>query len=75
MDLFAEDTETRTVVEIQKVDYDYTYDRFTHYFIGNLIELKLKYPKIKLNLRKSHLTLHHPLSISQKKAFAQAKAQ
>jgi hypothetical protein len=40
MDLFAEDTETRTIVEIQKVDYDYTYDRFTHYFIGNLIDMQ-----------------------------------
>jgi hypothetical protein len=27
-------------VEIQKVDYDYTYDRFTHYFIGNLIDMQ-----------------------------------
>lgn len=40
MDLFAEDTESRTIVEIQKVDYDYTYDRFTHYFIGNLIDMQ-----------------------------------
>ena len=40
MDLFAEDTENRTVVEIQKVDYDYSLDRFTHYFIGNLIDMQ-----------------------------------
>ena len=40
MDLFAEDKANRTVVEIQKVDYDYTYDRFTHYFIGNLIDVQ-----------------------------------
>ncbi|MDX2246472.1 MAG: hypothetical protein SF052_06840 [Bacteroidia bacterium] len=40
MDLFAEDKESRTVVEIQKVDYDYTYDRFTHYFLGNLIDMQ-----------------------------------
>ena len=40
MDLFAEDIESRTIVEIQKVDYDYTYDRFTHYFIGNLIDMQ-----------------------------------
>ena len=40
MDLFAEDTEARTIVEIQKVDYDYNYDRFTHYFIGNLIDMQ-----------------------------------
>ncbi|MEM6964797.1 MAG: PD-(D/E)XK nuclease family transposase [Bacteroidota bacterium] len=40
MDLFAEDTKNRTVVEIQKVDYDYTYDRFAHYFLANLIDMQ-----------------------------------
>jgi hypothetical protein len=40
MDLFAEDTDNRTVVEIQKVDYDYSLDRFTHYFLGNLIDMQ-----------------------------------
>ena len=38
MDLFAEDEDNRTIVEIQKVDYDYSYDRFVHYFLGNLID-------------------------------------
>lgn len=41
MDLFAEDTKNRTVVEIQKVDYDYTYRRFLHYFLGNLVDVQL----------------------------------
>jgi DNA-binding transcriptional regulator YiaG len=40
MDLFAEDTDNRTVVEIQKVDYDYINDRFTHYFTGNLVDVQ-----------------------------------
>jgi hypothetical protein len=40
MDLYAEDKDNRTVVEIQKVDYDYTYDRFTHYFTGNLSDVQ-----------------------------------
>ena len=40
MDLFAEDPEQRAVVEIQKIDYDYTYDRFMHYFLGNLIDMQ-----------------------------------
>lgn len=40
MDLFAEDKKNRTVVEIQKIDYDYTYDRFAHYFMGNIIDLQ-----------------------------------
>jgi hypothetical protein len=40
MDLFAEDKASRTVVEIQKVDYDYTYDRFSHYFFANLLDVQ-----------------------------------
>ena len=40
LDLFAEDKETRTIVEVQKVDYDYTYDRFSHYFLANLIDVQ-----------------------------------
>ncbi len=40
MDLFAEDEKNRTVVEIQKVDYDYTYRRFLHYFLGNLVDVQ-----------------------------------
>lgn len=40
MDLFAEDAANRTVVEIQKVDYDYSYDRFAHYFLANLIDVQ-----------------------------------
>ncbi|MGL4363617.1 MAG: hypothetical protein ACRCSB_00240 [Bacteroidales bacterium] len=42
MDLFAEDIESRTIVEIQKVDYDYTYDRFSHYFLANLVDVQRK---------------------------------
>ena len=34
MDLFAEDKAKRTIVEIQKMDYDYAYDRFSHYFFA-----------------------------------------
>lgn len=40
MDLFAEDVEQRVIIEIQKVDYDYTYDRFSHYFYANLVDLQ-----------------------------------
>ncbi len=40
MDLYAEDTTNRAIVEIQKVDYDYAYDRFSHYFHANLVDLQ-----------------------------------
>ncbi|MEN0048786.1 MAG: hypothetical protein AAF806_17115 [Bacteroidota bacterium] len=40
MDLFAEDEEKRTIVEIQKVDYDYSYNRFSHYFMANMLDVQ-----------------------------------
>ena len=40
MDLFAEDKVNRTVVEIQKVDYDYTYDRFTEYVLSDIDNIR-----------------------------------
>ncbi|MEM9885592.1 MAG: hypothetical protein AAF849_06835 [Bacteroidota bacterium] len=40
MDLFAEDKANRTIVEIQKVDYDYNYDRFSHYFMANMLDVQ-----------------------------------
>ncbi len=40
MDLFAEDVNNRTIVEIQKIDYDYSYDRFSHYFLANLLDVQ-----------------------------------
>ena len=43
MDLFAEDTADRTVVEIQKVDYDYTYDSFSHYILSDLANVQPSY--------------------------------
>lgn len=38
-DLFAEDKKKRTIIEIQKVDYDYAHKRFLHYFPKNTIGL------------------------------------
>ncbi len=40
MDLFAKDKNNRTVVKIQKVDYDYAYRHFSHYFHANLVDLQ-----------------------------------
>jgi hypothetical protein len=40
MDLFAEETTNRTVVEIQKVDYDYTYERLAHYNTSDLANVQ-----------------------------------
>ncbi len=32
LDIFAETTDKRMVIELQKVEYDYNFDRFLHYF-------------------------------------------
>ncbi len=37
-DIFAEDTKKRIVIEIQKVEYDYNFDRFLHYHLQAITE-------------------------------------
>lgn len=37
-DIFAEDTEKRVVIEIQKVEYDHNFDRFLHYHLQAITE-------------------------------------
>jgi len=37
-DIFAEDTQKRVIIEIQKVDYDYNFDRFLHYHLQAITE-------------------------------------
>lgn len=37
-DIFAESTDHRVIVEIQKVEYDYNFDRFMNYFLSAIIE-------------------------------------
>lgn len=32
LDIFAESTDHRVIIEIQRIDYDYNFDRFLHYF-------------------------------------------
>ena len=38
LDIFAETTDKRMVIELQKVQYDHTFDRFLHYFLMLLAE-------------------------------------
>ncbi|MDX2246471.1 MAG: PD-(D/E)XK nuclease family transposase [Bacteroidia bacterium] len=37
-DIFAEDTQKRVIVEIQKVEYDHSFDRFLHYHLQAITE-------------------------------------
>lgn len=39
-DIFAESTDHRVVIEIQRVDYDYNLDRFLHYHMMAIAELQ-----------------------------------
>lgn len=39
-DIFAEDRNKRVIIEIQKVDYDYNFDRFLHYHLQGITELQ-----------------------------------
>lgn len=40
LDIFAESVDHRVIVEIQRVDYDYNFDRFLHYFMMALAQLQ-----------------------------------
>ncbi len=39
-DIFAETIDKRFIIEIQKVDYDYNFDRFLHYHLSAITELQ-----------------------------------
>ena len=40
LDIYAESADKRIVIEIQRVDYDYSFDRFMHYFLAMLVDLQ-----------------------------------
>jgi predicted transposase/invertase (TIGR01784 family) len=42
LDIFAESTDKRVIIEIQRIEYDYNFDRFLHYFIMSIAELQRK---------------------------------
>jgi hypothetical protein len=40
LDIFVESVDHRVIIEIQRVDYDYNFDRFLHYFMMPLAQLR-----------------------------------
>jgi len=42
LDIYAESNDHRFVIEIQKIDYDYNFNRFLNYFISLLLEQQKK---------------------------------
>ena len=49
LDIFAEDTAHRVIVEIQRVKYDYHYDRFLHYLMAAILDLQRAHTHYKLD--------------------------
>ena len=52
LDIFAETQDKRMIIELQKIEYDYNFDRFLHYFLMMLAEQQKssKEYKIKRNV-------------------------
>ena len=40
LDIYAESSDKRILIEIQRIDYDYSFDRFMHYFLAALVDLQ-----------------------------------
>ncbi len=38
IDIYAETTDQRFIIEIQRIDYDHNFDRFLHYFLQTITE-------------------------------------
>jgi PD-(D/E)XK nuclease family transposase len=49
LDIFAESIDKRVVVEIQRVEYDYNFDRFLHYFMMTIAEQQLSASKYQIS--------------------------
>ncbi len=43
LDIFAEDPKQRVIIEIQRIRYDYHFDRFLHYYLAAIVELAKSY--------------------------------
>jgi predicted transposase/invertase (TIGR01784 family) len=49
LDIFAESKDKRVIVEIQKIEYDYNFDRFLHYFLMSIAELQRSSKEYKMS--------------------------
>ncbi len=49
LDIFAESEDNRVVIEIQRIEYDYNFDRFLHYFLMTIAELQRSYQTYGIN--------------------------
>ncbi len=49
LDIFAESTDHRVIIEIQRIDYDYNFDRFLHYFMMAIAQLQKSYEEYSID--------------------------
>jgi predicted transposase/invertase (TIGR01784 family) len=49
LDIFAESNDHRVIIEIQRIDYDYNFDRFLHYFIMAIAQLQKSSDEYKIH--------------------------
>lgn len=49
IDIYAETTDHRFIIEIQKIDYDHNFDRFLHYFMMVIAEQQRSAKSYKIN--------------------------
>jgi len=49
LDIFAESKDKRVIIEIQRIDYDYNFDRFLHYFLMAIAELQQSFQTYKID--------------------------
>jgi predicted transposase/invertase (TIGR01784 family) len=48
LDIFAESTDHRVIIEMQRIDYDYNFDRFLHYFLMAVAQLQRRAEEYKI---------------------------
>jgi predicted transposase/invertase (TIGR01784 family) len=51
LDIYAETTDHQFIIEIQKIDYDYNFDRFLHYFLTTISNQQKKSDEYKFTQR------------------------
>ena len=67
LDIFAETTDKRFIIEIQRIDYDYNFDRFLHYFLNTITQQQKSSKEYKIQQEVlGVIVLTQPYTITQK---------
>jgi predicted transposase/invertase (TIGR01784 family) len=70
LDIFAESIDHRVIIEIQRIDYDYNFDRFLHYFIMAVAQLQRSSEEYKIRQTVfAIVVLTEPYKLDQKNQF------